>query len=286
MRDVLHSTAVRCRSAGNLTAMLSPRTTPPWQIWECPPAPGIVNMATDAALLSGAGRRASVWRWYGWSRPTVSFGRNEQAAGRFTPASLANAGFDAVRRPTGGRALLHDQELTYAVVMPVPRAVGWREPYGAISRLLHDALRDAEVPVDLAPARPGQRPDGPVCFDAPDAGELLLHGRKLVGSAVWRQDDVYLQHGSILLVDRQADLQHAAATVLPPVPPAAALSSIATPEQLPILLERFKAAVARRLAAWDGRETRPSAFVPDRALQEQVAVTAADLARDAWLWRR
>ncbi|MBL0937303.1 MAG: lipoate--protein ligase family protein [Gemmatimonadaceae bacterium] len=266
--------------------MLSTRTVPSWQVWECPPAPGIVNMATDAALLASVGPDMAVWRWYSWARPTVSFGRNEQIKGRYSAESLARSGFDAVRRPTGGRALLHDQELTYSVVLPVARQIGWREPYRAISTLLLEALREVGVPVESAPPRLGQRPDGPVCFDAPDAGELLLHGRKLVGSAVWRQDNVYLQHGSILLADRQGDLADAADAPLPPVPPAAALNRVAGAEQLPALVARLKLAISHRLAAWNESTALPLAFAPNDTLLQQIERETSQFSRDTWLWRR
>src|SRR5262245_6792216 len=90
-----------------------------WWWLESGPASGAVQMATDAALLVRARDTGeAVLRVYEWERPTVSFGRHEAVAGRFSAERLREAGYDAVRRPTGGRALLHDGDVTYSVTRP------------------------------------------------------------------------------------------------------------------------------------------------------------------------
>jgi lipoyl(octanoyl) transferase len=257
-------------------------------------------MAADATLLARVQPDRAVWRWYAWDQPTVSFGRNEAVRDRFSSASLRRAGLAAVRRPTGGRALLHVDELTYAVVLPLPKAVGWRDAYAAVNALLADALCAVGVPVTIAPPRREQISEGAVCFDAPDEGELLLHGRKLMGSAVWRQGEGYLQHGSLLLRDRQELLTSAAELPLPPVPPAASLGDVHPPKALPTVLARFKTAVADRLANWGewpdagavahtGRanhHSRISAFEPEADLLAAIDLQATRFSREDWLWRR
>jgi len=257
-------------------------------------------MAADAALLARITPDRAVWRWYAWDRPTVSFGRNEAIRGRFSPASLRRAGLEAVRRPTGGRALLHVEELTYAVVLPLPESVGWRDAYAAVNALLADALCAVGVPVTIAPPRRERIAKGAVCFDAPDEGELLLNGRKLVGSAVWRHDKGYLQHGSLLLRDRQDVLSSAADMPLPPVPPAASLADALPSERLHTAMTWFKAAVADRLAHWgewpdagavahaDGGNRRAdvSTFEPDADLHAAIDLQATRFANEDWLWRR
>ena len=200
----------------NLTAMTvdSWDATLPtrWRTLRSVPASGATNMAVDATLLEAGGRRDfGVWRTYAWERPTVSFGRNESARSRFDPAGLAEAGLEAVRRPTGGRALLHAAEVTYSVIVPIEDGTPWHRVYGAINGVLVAALRSLGVTATIAGRPDAQhdapmRPDGPVCFEQPAAGEIVVGGAKLVGSAVWRERGAYLQHGSILLEDHQPRL--------------------------------------------------------------------------------
>ena len=97
-----------------------------WQILVSPAARAHWNMALDEALVHHAHRQSvGILRIYSWSRPAISFGRNEVLKGRFDPSRLAASDFDLVRRPTGGRALLHVHEVTYAVALPLaPRSVG------------------------------------------------------------------------------------------------------------------------------------------------------------------
>ena len=83
-------------------------------------------MAVDHALAACSSPGKAVLRIYQWSCPTVSFGRNEPTRGRYDPALGRSAGIEFVRRPTGGRAVLHDRELTYSAVLPCPLAL--REP--------------------------------------------------------------------------------------------------------------------------------------------------------------
>ncbi|MFN5599430.1 MAG: lipoyl protein ligase domain-containing protein, partial [Gemmatimonas sp.] len=90
-----------------------------WSWWVDGARDGVTNMAADQALLETVRPGHGTWRWYGWERPTVSFGRNERLAGRIDADTVAQAALAAVRRPTGGRALLHWRELTYSVTMPL-----------------------------------------------------------------------------------------------------------------------------------------------------------------------
>ncbi len=177
------------------------------------PETGGWNMALDQALLERARRSGEgVWRCYAWSSPTVSFGRNESVAGRFDAASVSRAHLVAVRRPTGGRALLHGREVTYSATLPLDASIGWRDAYAEINQILLDALRALGVHATLctAASSPAVRPDGPLCFEAPAVGEIAVGDAKLVGSAIWRERGAYLQHGSILLHDDQRVLFDAA----------------------------------------------------------------------------
>ena len=165
-----------------------------------PPAAGPRNMAVDHALAACSNPGEAVLRIYRWSCPTVSFGRNEPARDRYDPAAGRNAGIEFVRRPTGGRAALHDRELTYAAVLPLPTGGGVRATYRLINRGLVEALCSLGVPAVMAEGRglPAGLDSGP-CFHEPVPGEVTVAGRKLVGSAQARLEGVILQHGSLLI---------------------------------------------------------------------------------------
>ena len=149
--------------------------------------------------------REGVIRVYGWATPTLSFGRNEPARGRY-------AGYDAVRRPTGGRAILHDRELTYSFTLPEterPRAL-----YARLNALLAAALDRLGVPVAIVDHRSAVPIHHGPCFAVPASGELTYEGRKIAGSAQWRENGAVLQHGSILVENDQASIGSAEAATL------------------------------------------------------------------------
>ena len=175
---------------------------PEWELLVDPVGTsGSANMAIDQALLDEADRTGSSFlRLYRWSPPCLSFGRNEPAATRYDRAAIERLGIDVVRRPTGGRAVWHDAEVTYAVAAPVAAFGSLRDSYRAIHARLATALRDLGVPAELN-ADPGHRTplDGGACFANAVGGEVIVNGRKLVGSAQVRQGAAFLQHGSILL---------------------------------------------------------------------------------------
>lgn len=260
---------------------LPPALPPRWQVWEDTEHDGVVNMATDQALLTAVQPGMAVWRWYGWSAPTVSFGRNERVAGRFSPAWLAEQGLAAVRRPTGGRALLHARELTYSVTLSLPRALPWRHAYDAVNALLLDTLRSLGIPVERSGGHGPVALDGPVCFDQPAEGELTAGGRKLVGSAVWRQGDAYLQHGSILLHDDQHRLLERVAGASP-TPPAATLTALLPHHRetaLPRLVYAASRSALQRIAAVEP-------FVTPSEWPALLASHRRHFADASWLWRR
>jgi lipoate-protein ligase A len=153
-------------------------------------------MAVDVALLDDAVRLGNAsLRLYRWDPPTLSIGRNQQ--GDFP-------GVATVRRPTGGQAVWHEHEVTYAVAAPISVFGSLRGAYCEIHQRLARALRSLGVEAVLADrptVRPSDRPAS--CFASPVGGEILVNGRKLVGSAQVRRGDAFLQHGSILLDGRQ-----------------------------------------------------------------------------------
>jgi lipoate-protein ligase A len=183
-----------------------------WRLLLDPPASGAWNMAVDEVLLDGvaAGSAPPTLRFYQWAPPCLSLGY-------FQPFEVVDVegcralGVDLVRRPTGGRAILHDRELTYSVAMPARMLGddgGVLPSYHRLSQALEAGLNRLGVPVVLAPESAAQAAPahGPVCFDRPSAHEILLDGRKLVGSAQVRRATAILQHGSILIEPRIANL--------------------------------------------------------------------------------
>jgi lipoate-protein ligase A len=157
-------------------------------------------MAVDEALARCRAPGEATLRIYRWARPTLSFGRNQPARGRYDEAVAPLIGAEVVRRPTGGREVLHDRELTYAVILPLRRLGGLREAYSEVNAGLVDALRSLGIPAEAAPPR--GRPPGPeagACFAVAAPGEVTVAGRKLVGSAQARVEGSLLQHGSLLL---------------------------------------------------------------------------------------
>lgn len=170
-------------------------------------------MALDHALAVSLSEGAGAVRFYRWDRPTVSLGRHEPGRGRWDPARLEARGVGLVRRPTGGRAVLHHRELTYAVVLEGWGAGSMRALYAAVNRGLVAGLRSLGVAADTAPrVGPEAAPDAGPCFERPAEGEVVVGGRKLVGSAQVRIEGRLLQHGSVLIGNDQlllADLSAA-----------------------------------------------------------------------------
>ena len=168
------------------------------------------NMALDEAILTAhsEGKAPPTVRFYGWTPPTLSIGYFQKAEEEVDFAALRQKGIGFVRRPTGGRAVLHDRELTYSIVVSesypgIPAAVN--EAYRVLSEGLLIGFRKlglkAEM-VDLASEEEKRKyaaaAGSAACFDSPSWYELVVEGRKVAGSAQTRQKGVVLQHGSIL----------------------------------------------------------------------------------------
>ena len=256
-----------------------------WRYLVTPPMSGPDNMALDEALMERARRTGeAVLRVYGWARPTLSFGRNQTARGAYCAASAALQGVDVVRRPTGGRAVLHHREVTYSVTAPVT-AERLRASYQRINRLLLDGLTRLGVAASLAdPAARAPLPGVAPCFESPSAGELVVAGRKLVGSAQWREAGALLQHGSILVDDDQTMLATLSTIPLPNVPPPATLR--AALGRAPSAGD-VAAALVDALRALEDAEARPLADDDAlRVLRELGAAARARYADDAWTRRR
>ncbi|MEP7227486.1 MAG: hypothetical protein ABI785_09010 [Gemmatimonadales bacterium] len=162
-------------------------------------------MAIDHALLERAQHWGESWlRLYRWAPHCLSFGRHEPATRRYDSGRIRDLGLDTVRRPTGGRAVWHAEELTYAVAAPSARFGSLPAAYLEIHGMLADALRGLGVRASLAPSIQTPALDAGPCFSQPAGGEIMIGRRKVVGSAQLRQGGALLQHGSILLQDNQS----------------------------------------------------------------------------------
>jgi lipoate-protein ligase A len=251
-----------------------------WQLWvDATPRPGWENMALDQALLDRAEHGGERWlRLYGWSPHCLSFGRHEPAARRYDRARVEALGLDVVRRPTGGRAVWHGREVTYAVAAPCAGLGTVRESYLEIHRMLLDALGRLGIAARLAPPGPPVGVDGGPCFASPAGGEIMIQGRKAVGSAQLRQGGALLQHGSILLQGDQTVVQ-AVTRGLPPPDLAGALASLlASPPSADELIEAVAEAAAER---WGGRWQRQASA---DGLLETAGGHAERFRSDAWTW--
>jgi len=168
-------------------------------------ADGMTNMAIDEAIMRSVTEEKSppTLRFYAWSPPCVSVGYSQSLAAEIDLARCRQDGVDWVRRPTGGRAILHTDELTYSIVLPQddPRAFGGVvESYRHLSRGLVSGLTQLQLDVVQANYQDDKpRPSSAVCFDIPSHYEVTVNGRKLVGSAQTRRRGVVLQHGTLPL---------------------------------------------------------------------------------------
>jgi len=179
-----------------------------WRLLNTGVADGATNMATDEAILRAVakGLVLPTLRLYAWEPPCLSLGQ-AQSSSDVDWAACAQRGYTAVRRPTGGRAILHTDELTYSVTAPEadPHVEGGIvESYRRLSAGLLEGLRLMGVPgieahhPEVSPSNDGAQ--GPVCFEVPSTYEITVNGQKLVGSAQVRREGIVLQHGTLPLV--------------------------------------------------------------------------------------
>ncbi|MEP6732342.1 MAG: hypothetical protein ABJE10_16975 [bacterium] len=254
-----------------------------WRLLLSPPLDGPLNMAVDHALMERAREsREAVLRVYEWATPVLSLGRNQRARDVYDGAELARREISVVRRPTGGRALLHHREITYSVTAPVAAGEPLRATYRRVNALLLDALASLGAAASLAsPASRSPSPTSLPCFAEPSAGEIVVDGRKLAGSAQWRDDGALLQHGSIIVEDDQSTIPQLMRMSgdMPP-PPATlrqALGRIPTSSELAELLfdsvRRMEDSAATLLSSAEFDALRPDSW---RSFYSDPA----------WTWRR
>jgi lipoate-protein ligase A len=179
---------------------------PVWRVLRYQVHSAFDNMAIDEAVFREVQEHRSppTIRFYGWCQPSISLGYFQDLRSEVNLDACKRLGIDVVRRPTGGKAVLHGSDLTYAVVARQEGDCfepGILATYLAISRCLSRALRDWGIPVDYAESSRSS-PEAFLnasCFAKPSRYELLVHDRKICGSAQARSKGAFLQHGSILI---------------------------------------------------------------------------------------
>ena len=181
-----------------------------WYFIHSGPCSPSFNMAMDEALLKWHSEKLipPVIRFYEWEPATLSIGYFQQVHKDIDVDEVRRQGLGFVRRPTGGRAVLHEHELTYSIIVEedypnMPQSV--TEAYRVLSEGLLLGFRNLgldayfSVPDTAEKKEDLKKPKSAVCFDAPSWYELVVEGRKVAGSAQTRQKGVILQHGAILL---------------------------------------------------------------------------------------
>ena len=191
--------------------------TAAWRFIDTAIANGYENMATDEAIYLSCqqGNAPPTLRFYGWQPPAVSLGYFQKLESAVDMEECRRRGIDVVRRMTGGRAVLHHHELTYAVIAPEnvhpfsPRVL---DTYMTIGSCLLNALNGFGLNAQWVALRDKHRGDTAVprhetasCFSAPSWYEITVGGKKICGSAQKRGNGVLLQHGSIL-IDHDPDV--------------------------------------------------------------------------------
>lgn len=254
-----------------------------WRLLLTPPSDAATNMALDEALHARSRESGeTVLRVYEWARPALSLGRNQPTAGCYTAARAAECGVEVVRRLTGGRAVVHAREITYSVTAPVVASEAMYQSYARINSVLVAALRRLGVAAEVASGdAPAPLPSTAPCFETPVRGELVVGGRKLVGSAQWRHDGALLQQGSVLVDDDQPLLAALSVTAVPAAPRAATLHGALGHAPSARALYGALADAVREL---EDQDAAPLGV--DDALRERAERLRARYVDAGWTWRR
>ncbi|HET9906943.1 MAG TPA: lipoate--protein ligase family protein [Anaerolineales bacterium] len=175
-----------------------------WRLLLTPPARGAWNMAVDESILEhiGEGESLPTLRLYAWEPACLSLG-HAQPVSDVDADRLKARGWEVVRRPTGGRAILHTDELTYSVIAPSdePTVTGTvLESYNRLAQALLLAVKYMDLSVEMKEGKAdGNSTPNPICFEVPSTYEITVDGKKLIGSAQARKKEGVLQHGSLPL---------------------------------------------------------------------------------------
>jgi len=254
-----------------------------WLLLRDGAALGAWNMALDAALLEAAEAEGlHALRLYAWGPPAISFGRNEPALRRYDRSRIAALALATVRRPTGGRAVWHHREVTYAVAAPVTAFGSLRDTYREIHATIAEGLRSLGADVRLAADRPAAGVGAGACFASAAGGEVMAAaGGKVVGSAQVRSGDAFLQHGAILLAAEQDVVAGVTLGAADP-PSATGVGELVYPRRATweAVADALAQAAARRWGVPEAPGVLPGQV---RRAAEALLSRYGD---DAWTWRR
>jgi len=187
-----------------------------WRLIDSGPGSGTWNLALDEAIFHSVRTGASppTLRLYRWSAPALTIGYSQNRDRDVNRDACRTRGIAVIRRVTGGRAVLHDAEVTYSVSAPAGLpgfGTGLDEAYRRVAAGLIGGLRRLGVRAAVAapgPRDPSRPPRPAACFASTARHEIAVEGRKLIGSAQRRQGGAFLQHGSILLESHDELLGH------------------------------------------------------------------------------
>lgn len=179
-----------------------------WRLLSEGSMPGVYNMALDYALTQ-AGNEFNILRIYGWNPRTISIGFH-QSRSIVDLDKCKSEGIDFVRRPTGGRAILHDNEVTYSIILRGGK-FDFEEVYSNIHLAISKAIFNLGIEVNLVDTKPSKGQLSPglgktTCFTSAAKTELEYKGKKIVGSAGRQYKNALLIHGSILLGSEHTDI--------------------------------------------------------------------------------
>jgi lipoate-protein ligase A len=284
---------------GNDTGAVNEYPQATWRLLLSEPADGASNMAVDEAILRAvaAGRARPTLRFYAWNPPCLSLGRGQKASDVDTQAVQA-AGYHLVRRPTGGKAILHIDELTYSVIAPEPdprMAGGVVTSYRRLSAGLMRGLQQLGA-LDITAkgrhadrrrnpqAREERRQLGPVCFEVPSDYEITAQERKLIGSAQMRAEGVVLQHGAVPL---HGDISRICLLLITRPDPSSVRARATTVEEVlgkPVLWDEAAEAMAGGFAEALNLHLEPGALSEEENIQAEK-LREEKYATDAWTYR-
>lgn len=237
-----------------------------------PPAAGGWNMAVDEMMFETvAATGQPILRFYQWQEPTLSLGYFQALEERQSHA--ASLGCPVVRRSSGGGAIVHDRELTYSIALPLADrwSRGAAELYDTFHAALVAVLGKLGLTATLCPATDRDLHERFLCFQRRAAGDVLVAGQKVGGSAQRRRQGALLQHGSVILAQSACAPEVLGLQELGLAVDSAALSSLWLAE----VQGSWQADPAFGLSAWSADER-------DRA----VAIQAGRFSSHAWLTRR
>lgn len=262
-----------------------------WRVLSDVAQDGPRNMALDEAIAYAvdAGRVPPTVRFYAWDKPTVSLGCLQAGRGAVEREACDRLGVRIVRRPTGGRAVLHDDELTYSVCVPLDRSwarLSVGESFRRIGEGLVAGLRRLGIAATLGKAGGPLAASGKAeaCFQTPRMPAVLAAGKKIVGSAQRRLGGAILQHGSLLL-DVDLAMHQAVFPSWPREDPGKAVTWLkALLREVPPRSAIERALMDGWAAALNIRVASGELTTWERHEAERLAVMR--YATPAWTWRR